>query len=201
MVDQWGEPYATWYNETDLKELAYSIWSLWDWDDAWEDETTYGKTPEENVNKIYSLLKAWERDLLYFVEECDEPFETEWICWDEYWLNYSREDIIKYAETRNDLWNYDIERLIEFVQSFSTNNWLKNKPLSEILDEFSMLDYQEELNDYLNNIIFYSFDELVDIIMKWFEKEKGVTWDRWDCAELASKFVDLKELYDLNYDD
>lgn len=74
LTDAWGEPYATWYNDTDLKELAYSIFSLWDWDWMRDDEEYYWKTDEDAVNKIYSLLLKWERELAYFVEEQDTPF-------------------------------------------------------------------------------------------------------------------------------
>lgn len=75
IVDMEGEPYYTWYNETDLKELAYSMYSLWSSDWTRDDEEFYWTTEETAVEKIYSLLKAWERDLAYFVEESDKPFE------------------------------------------------------------------------------------------------------------------------------
>lgn len=75
LVDWYGEPYYTWYNETDLHELALCIFSLWDSDDAFDDETYYWKTDEEIIAKIYSMLLDWERDLFYKVEESDEPFK------------------------------------------------------------------------------------------------------------------------------
>lgn len=195
LVDSWWEPYHTGYNETDLKELAYSIWSLWDWDWAWEDEAFYWKTEEEQVNKIYSLLESWERDLLYFVEESDFPFPPDWEYGRDYdWHNYPASVIIKYAKTRDDLWEYDEDCLIEYV--WSKDSWR----LEEILDEFSMENWREELDDYLNNILFDTFDEVVEAIKKWFEKVKWVSRDKEVYAELASKFVDNKELYDLYYD-
>jgi hypothetical protein len=201
-MDGFWEPYYTGYNCTDLKELAFWIWSLWDWDWAWDDESFYWKTQEEQVNKIYGLLEAWERDLLYFVEESDEPFEAEWdYGWDDCWHNYSKEDILKYASTRDDLWDYEEENLIEYVWSFSTHNWLTNRHLSEILDEFSMIDYKDELFDDLNNILFNKFSEIVDYIQKWIAKNKWLDWNKWDCSELASQFVDWKELYDIDYED
>lgn len=196
LVDSWWEPYYSGYNETDLKELAYSIWSLWDWDDAWEDEVFYWKTRKEQIDKIYSLLKAWERDLLYFVEESDFPFPPDWEYGrDDDWHNYPASVIVKYAKTRDDLWEYDEDCLIEYV--WSKDNWR----LEEILDEFSMENWREELNDYLNNILFNTYDEVVKAVKKWFEKVKWVTRDKQEYAELASQFIDNKELYDLSYDD
>lgn len=77
LVDAWGEPYATSYNDTDLKSVAYWIWSLWDWWWAWDDEAFYWKTDEEVVEKIYNRLLEWERDLLYVVEEQEAPFSED----------------------------------------------------------------------------------------------------------------------------
>ena len=54
LVDAWGEPYATSYNDTDLKSVAYWIWSLWDWWWAWDDEAFYWKTDEEVVETMKS---------------------------------------------------------------------------------------------------------------------------------------------------
>lgn len=188
------ESYATWYNDTDLKDVAYSIFSLWDWDWCFDDETFYWKTDKEVVEKLYSLLLAWERDLLYFVEENSEPFEAEWMYWgDKHWHNFSREDILEYASTRNDLWEYDDDSLVEFVW------WYHDKPISEILDDFSWIDWKDDLFDYLNNILFISFDELVQKIQEWINKNKWVYFETSDCSELASEFVDYKELYDLEY--
>lgn len=196
LVDSWWEPYYSWYNGTDLKELAYSIWSLWDWDWAWEDEIFYWKTREEQVNKIYSLLKSWERDLLYFVEESDFPFPPDWEYGrDDDWHNYPASVIMKYAKTRNDLWEYKEDCLIEYV--WSKDNWR----IEEILDEFSMENWREELEDYLNNILFNTYDEVVETVKEWFEKVKWVTRDKQEYVELASQFIDNKELYDLSYDD
>jgi len=212
LVDSWWEPYYTGYNETDLKELAYSIWSLWDWDWAWEDEAFYWKTREEQIDKIYSLLESWERDLLYFVEESDEPFENLWYDdaddevrmenWKEVIdrFNYTRKAILDYAKTRKDLWEYDDDRLVMFVWDYSGYWGSSKKPISEILDEFSMINWREELDDYLNNILFDTYDEVLEAIKKWFEKEKWVSRDKEVYAELASQFIDNKELYDLSYD-
>lgn len=77
LVDWRWEPYATGYNDTDLRQLAYSIFSLWDWDWMWDDEVFYWKTNEDIVNKIYSFLKKWDRDLAYIVEEQETPFDEE----------------------------------------------------------------------------------------------------------------------------
>lgn len=167
LVDGWWEPYFSGYNETDLKELAYSIWSLWDWDDAWSDELFYGLSREKQIDKIYSLLKNWERDLLYFVEESGFPFPPDW----EYGRdfeghNYPAEVILKYAKTRDDLWEYDEDCLIEYV--WSKDNWR----LEEILDEFSMENWREELDDYLNNRLFDTYDEVVEAVKEWFEKKE-----------------------------
>ena len=148
LTDAWWEPYHTGYNDTDLKSLAYSIFSLWDWEWAWDDEEFYWKTEEDAVNKIYSLLEAWERDLYYFVEEADEPFEAEW----EYW-----------ADCRIENWK----------------------------------DY---LFDDLNNILFSKHSELTEYIKKWLIRHKLVDDDRI-VGELASDFIDQKELYDLDYED
>jgi hypothetical protein len=54
----------------------------------------------------------------------------------------------------------------------------------------------------LNNYLFYSFSEIVMAICDYIEKKE---WKLYysDCAfasELASEFVDQKELYDLDYD-
>lgn len=75
LVDAWWEPYYTWYNDTNLKDLAYSIYSLWYWDWMRDDETYYWPTDETAIEKIYSLLLRWERELAYFVQESDTPFE------------------------------------------------------------------------------------------------------------------------------
>lgn len=199
-MDGFWEPYHTGYNETDLKELAYSIWSLWDWDWAWDDESFYWKTQEEQVEKIYSLLEAWERDLLYFVEECDEPFEAEWdYWWDDCWHNYSKEDVLKYASTRDDLRNYDEDCLLEYVWSFSTHNGLTNRHLSEILDQFSYENWKDDLFDDLNNMLFNKHSELTKAIQSWCE-ENSVRVDDYEVGNLASQFIDWKELYDLDYE-
>lgn len=195
LVDGWWEPYHSGYNETDLKELAYSIWSLWDWDGAWDDESFYGQTIEEQVGKIYSLLKSWERDLLYIVEESSLPFPPDWGYGRDFeGHNYPTEVILKYAETRDDLWEYDEDCLFEYV--WSKDDW----KLEEILDEFSMESWREELDDYLNNILFDTYDEVVEAVKEWFEKEKWVSRDKEEYAELASQFIDNKELYDISYD-
>ena len=75
LVDARWEPYYSWYNETDLKGLAYSMYSLWSSDWTRDDEEFYWTTEETAIEKIYSLLLKWERDLAYFVEESDTPFE------------------------------------------------------------------------------------------------------------------------------
>lgn len=75
LVDMRWEPYYSWYNETDLKELAYSMYSLWSSDWMRDDEEYYWPTEETAVEKIYSLLLKWERELAYFVEESDTPFK------------------------------------------------------------------------------------------------------------------------------
>lgn len=77
LVDGRWEPYATAYNETDLKQVAYWMFSLWDWDWMWDDEQFYWKTDEECVEKLYSLLLKWERGLVYIVEEQNEPFSED----------------------------------------------------------------------------------------------------------------------------
>ncbi len=202
LMDCWWEPYYTGYNDTDLKELAYSIFSLWDSDDARADETYYWKTDEEAVNKIYEMLLAWERDFLFIVEESDEPFEAEGdYGWDEYWHNYSREDILKYASTRDDLGTYDEDRLVDYVQSFSTHNGLTNRHLSEILDDFSMFDVDCELFDDLNNKLFRTYTEVVDCVKNRFNKNRWICPDDDTATYYASKFVDWKELYDLDYNE
>ena len=201
LMDWFWEPYYSGYNETDLKELAYSIWSLWDWDWAWDDESFYGLTREDQIKKIYDLLKSWERDLLYFVEECDEPFEAEWdYWWDECWHNYSKEDILKYASTRTDLREYDEDCLLEYVWSFSTHNGLTNRHLSEILDQFSYENWKDDLFDDLNNMLFNKHSELTKAIQSWCEKN-SVRVDDCEIWNLASEFVDRKELYDLDYEE
>lgn len=200
-MDGFWEPYYTCYNETDLKELAFWIWSLWDWEWAWDDESFYWKTNEDAINKIYSLLEAWERDLLYFVEEADEPFEAEWDYWgDDCWHNYSKEDILKYASTRDDLRKYDEDLLVEYVRSFSTHNWLTSRHLSEILDQFSYENWKDDLFDYLNNRLFETYTELIKSIEDWCNKN-SVRVDDCEVWELASQFIDDKELYNLNYED
>ena len=202
LMDCWWEPYHTGYNDTDLKQVAYSIFSLWDSDDARADETYYWKTEEEAVNKIYEMLLAWERDFLFIVEESDEPFEAEGdYGWDECWHNYSREDILKYAHTRDDLWKYDEDNLVDYVWSFSTHNGLTNKHLSEILDDYSMLDVDCELFDDLNNMLFRTYNEVVESVKNRFNKNRGIYPDDDTATYYASKFVDWKELYDLDYND
>lgn len=74
LVDSRWEPYYTCYNETDLKELAYWIFSLWDSDDMWDE---YWNTDEDRINKIYDRLLNWERDFIYIVEEQDQPFSED----------------------------------------------------------------------------------------------------------------------------
>ena len=74
LVDSRLEPYATWYNDTDLKELAFGIFSLWDTDDMREE---YWDTDEKRVQKIYKMLKQWVRDFIYIVQEQEEPFPEE----------------------------------------------------------------------------------------------------------------------------
>ncbi len=196
LVDGWWEPYYSGYNETDLKELAYSIWSLWDWDDAWSDESFYGLTREDQINKIYSLLKAWERDLLYFVEESGFPFPPDW----EYGRdfeghNYPTEVILKYAKTRDDLWEYDEDCLIEYV--WSKDNWR----LEEILDEFTYENWKDRLSDHLNNFLFDTHTEIMDEARRRFNEELWITIDEEDLVHYVSEFIDSKELYDISYDD
>lgn len=189
LVDNCRVPYFSWYNSTDLSSLAQDICDILQPDDFIDPDWKY------SYDKIYKGLLDWERDFIILVEESDEPFETQWEYWDEEWFNYSEEDIIKYASTREDLWGYDKDKLIDYVHSFS------DKPLSEILDSFSMVDYKDELFDYLNNILFDKFDEVVDTTQKWFAIIKWVECGKADCVDLANEFVDWKELYDLDYND
>jgi len=196
LVDGWWEPYHSGYNETDLKELAYSIWSLWDWDDAWSDELFYGLSREDQVNKIYSLLKAWERDLLFLVEESGFPFPPDW----EYGRdfeghNYPAEVILKYAHTRDDLWKYDEDCLIEYV--WSKDDWR----LEEILDQFTYENWKDRLSDHLNNFLFDTHTEIMDEARRRFNEELWITIDEEDLAHYVSEFIDSKELYDISYDD
>jgi hypothetical protein len=196
LVDGWWEPYHSGYNETDLKELAYSIWSLWDWDDAWSDESFYGLTREDQIDKIYSLLKSWERDLLYIVEESGFPFPPDW----EYGRdfeghNYPTEVILKYAKTRDDLWKYDEDCLIEYV--WSKDNWR----LEEILDEFTYENWKDRLSDHLNNFLFDTHTEIMDEARRRFNEELWITIDEEDLVHYVSEFIDSKELYDISYDD
>lgn len=196
LVDGWWEPYHSGYNETSLKQLAYSIWSLWDWDDAWADESFYGLTREDQVNKIYSLLKAWERDLLYFVEESGFPFPPDWEYGRDFeWHNYPTEVILKYAKTRDDLWEYDKDCLIEYV--WSKDNWR----LEEILDQFTYENWKDWLSDHLNNFLFDTHTEIMDEARRRFNEELWITIDEEDLAHYVSEFIDSKELYDISYDD
>ena len=202
LMDCWWEPYYTGYNDTDLKELAYSIFSLWDSDDARADEQYYWKTEEEAVNKIYEMLLAWERDFLFMVEESDEPFEAEGdYGWDDCWHNYSREDILKYASTREDLKEYDEDALVEYVWSFSTHNWLTNRHLSEIVDDFTYLNWKDGLFGYLNNLLFTTHTQVMDTARERFNNELWITIDEDDLAYYVSQFIDQKELYDLDYNE
>ena len=203
IVDEWGEPYHSWYNSIHLRDVAEYVFCLWNCDWLWDDVEHYWNTDEETISKIYKELKDWVRDFIFVVEESNEPFRPESgeigvYGGDWNWHNFSKEDILRYAKGRRDLWPYDEDLMVEFVWS----KWLDCKCLSEILDEFSMLDYKNELFDYLNNIIWYrTYNELVKIIQKWFKEEKWVEHDWDDCCELASEFIDLKEICDLDYED
>lgn len=191
LVDEFNRPYHAWYNETDLEALAWIIHDIINPDEFIDPDGIY----EEE--KIYEGLLAWERDFIIFVEEAGEPFSKyDEYGWDDEGHNWSEEEIIQYANTRNDLKYYDEELMVEYVW----HGWHGDKPLSEILDEFSMVNYKEELFDDLNNMLFNTYDEVVEAIQKWMAEEKGLDWDRADCAELASEFVDNKELYDISYD-
>lgn len=140
LMDGFWEPYYTCYNETDLKKLAFWIWSLWDWDCAWDDEEFYWPTSKTAIEKIYSLLLKWERDLYYFVEESDMPFEADWpYWWDDKWHNYSRKEILDYAKTRDDLWEYDKDCLVEFVRWNGISNCWWPRTIDDLLDQFSHL--------------------------------------------------------------
>lgn len=107
---------------------------------------------------------------------------------------FTKSWILNYARSRNDLWNYDEERLLDFVKNYN-DTW----NIEDCLDEFSMLNYDEELDDYLNNILFNTYDEVVNTIEKRFNEEKWITIDHEYCCELASKFIDNNELYDILY--
>lgn len=198
LMDWYGEPYHAWYNETNLRNIAECLADLLQTEDR---EFIYDDW-EPTVEKIYQWLLKWERDFIIMVEECDEPFESEWeYWWDDCWHNFSREEILQYASTRDDLWTYDKENLVDYVWSFSTHNWLKNKPLSEILDEYSMIDVDCELFDCLNNLLFNKYSQLVNCIKERFNKNRWIEIDDDTATYYASKFVDCKELYDLDYDD
>lgn len=67
---------------------------------------------------------------------------------------------------------------------------------------YTIID-KDDLFDELNNYLFYSFSEIVMAICDYIEKKEWCLYYS-DCAfasELASEFVDQKELYDLDYDD
>ena len=184
----WGEPYHCGYNSTDLRELAECICSLADWDWALED---YSRTP----SKILKALHRWERDFIFIVEEDYEPFEAEWDYWgDDRGHNFSESEILQYAKTRNDLWKYDDDYLINFVWGY------KDKKISEILDEFSYIDWKDDLFDHLNNILFHTFDEVVEEVKRWCE-EHSIRIDTYYAWEYANQFIDANELYDLDYSD
>lgn len=59
---------------------------------------------------------------------------------------------------------------------------------------------KDDLFDDLNNILFSKHSELTEYIKKWLIKHKLVDDDRI-VGELASDFIDQKELYDLDYED
>ena len=107
------------------------------------------------------------------------------------------EEILKLARERTDLWDYDDDCLLEYVRS---ELWPYNN-IDEVFDHFSMLYWKEELFDYLNNLLFDTYDEVVETIKEWFNKEKSVDRGDYDVGELASEFIDSKEMYDIDYDD
>ena len=210
IVDGWWEPYHSWYNETSLREIAECIYSLWVWDDLWDDMEYYWETEEDIINTILKSLRKGERDFIFIVEESDYPFENEWYDDDSdyedengkvVWHNYSAKTILKYARTRDDLWEYSNKNLVDFVWSFTQYGCCSSKPISDILDEFSMIDYKDELFDYLNNLLFTKASQLTNAIRKRINEEKWISVWPEEVAELASEFVDWKELYDLDYND
>lgn len=145
IVDEWGEPYHSWYNSIHLRDVAEYVFSLWDCGDClWDDEEYSWLTDEEIISRIYKDLKDWVRDFIFLVEEGDEPFPP--VCgeigvyggdWD--WHNFSKEDILRYSKGRRDLWPYDEDLMIEFVWS----KGLDCKPLSKILDELILEGYYD----------------------------------------------------------
>lgn len=111
--------------------------------------------------------------------------------------NYTDDQILKLAKKRKDLWYYDDDCLLEYVRS---ELWTHDD-IEEIFDHFSMLYRKEELFDYLNNILFDTYDEIIEAIKKWFNEEKSVDRGDYELWELASEFIDSNELYDIDYDD
>lgn len=134
IVDSWWEPYCSWYNATELRDVAEAIEGLADWDWALEEAERY------SADYIYRRLLDWERDFIFIVEESDTPFMSEWYdcnfdgcdCHD----NFSDRAIISYAEFNYwkefdedklvdyiwGLWDINTDEFIKWVRDFFLNN-------------------------------------------------------------------------------
>ena len=153
-----------------------------EWDQAYFPRHCY--TCWAKWEERYNMDFTWHenvRDSLL-----DKVYKKFWMTWKE---------ILEYAKTRDDLWDYYGVKLLNYVEQYN-HIWT----IEDCLDEFSMEDWREELDDYLNNMLFDTYDEVVEAVKEWFEKEKWVSRDKQEYAELASRFIDNKELYDISYD-
>lgn len=120
---------------------------------------------------------------------------------EKFWM--TEKEILDYAKKRDDLWEYEDEYLLDFIRG--NQHW----DLDDILDEFShywiedenrIENWKDDLFDDLNNILFSKHSELTEYIKKWLIEHKLADDDRI-VGELASDFIDRKELYDLDYED
>ena len=138
LTNPFGELCYLWYNEVSLYVLAKDIYFYWTLNDTRDNYKGYGESEHEIIESITTLLLSGERDFINCkVEEQENPFKLEWWYWDDWFEhNYSMWDIILYAQTRDDLWEYDNDRLVEFVWSYADSEL----EIDDILDKFSHIE-------------------------------------------------------------
>lgn len=97
------------------------------------------------------------------------------------------------------LWMWEYSDIEDWAKAWADDNGYVRLFIEEDWDDW-VENRKDYLFDDLNNILFEKHSELIEYIKGWLNKHK-LADDSMIVWELASEFIDKKELYDLDYDD
>ena len=137
--------------------------------------------------------------------------------WEPYYSGYNETDLKNLAECIYDIiqpdefinpdWEYDLEKIYEWLLAWERDFIIFVEEADEPFEaeweywvDCRIENWKDYLFDDLNNILFSKHSELIEYIKKWL-KDNNMSDDDVIVWEIASDFVDWKELYDLDYED